>query len=242
MLYSLQALESDGWIDHNEKSFTPSTIVFTTSKEQLYEFYKSYPQYETILVTLLRTYEGIFDFPVFVSEIQIARLVKEDEKVLKEILQKMSAYGVIRYTPQNDNPQIIFRKNRVAADDLQINVAAYDKRKEVFIQRVRTMINYLQTSSCRSHFINYYFGDHDPKQCGVCDNCLKNRNTPLSSVEFDSIAKAILQQLAKTNCNASQLANDLKSIRRENVWEVLRFLQAENKIHTSKEGNLTIIN
>ncbi|MDQ6608408.1 MAG: DEAD/DEAH box helicase, partial [Bacteroidota bacterium] len=43
-LYSLQALETSGWIEYNEKAFTPSTIVFTTSKNLLYEFYKSHPE------------------------------------------------------------------------------------------------------------------------------------------------------------------------------------------------------
>ncbi|HEY0041376.1 MAG TPA: ATP-dependent DNA helicase RecQ, partial [Flavisolibacter sp.] len=38
-LYALQAMESDGWIEYNEKNFTPSTLGFTTSKEGLYAFY-----------------------------------------------------------------------------------------------------------------------------------------------------------------------------------------------------------
>src|SRR5947209_20588930 len=50
-LYALQALESDGWISYSEKSFTPSTLVFTTSKEALYEFYRNHPQYEDLLTT-----------------------------------------------------------------------------------------------------------------------------------------------------------------------------------------------
>jgi ATP-dependent DNA helicase RecQ len=37
-LYSLKTLEQDGWLDFNEKNFSPSTIVFTTNKEQLYQF------------------------------------------------------------------------------------------------------------------------------------------------------------------------------------------------------------
>jgi len=32
-LYSLKALESDGWIDFNERNFTPSSLVFTTSRK-----------------------------------------------------------------------------------------------------------------------------------------------------------------------------------------------------------------
>ena len=67
-LYSLKTLEQDGWLDFNEKNFSPSTIVFTTNKEQLYQFQESHPEYEPLLTTLLRTYEGIFGFPAFISE------------------------------------------------------------------------------------------------------------------------------------------------------------------------------
>jgi ATP-dependent DNA helicase RecQ len=59
-LYALKALESDGWLELNEKSFTPSTLVFTTSKKELAEFERHYSQHEPLLTSLLRSYEGIF--------------------------------------------------------------------------------------------------------------------------------------------------------------------------------------
>ncbi|HVG41646.1 MAG TPA: ATP-dependent DNA helicase RecQ, partial [Chitinophagaceae bacterium] len=60
-LYALKALEGDGWIFFNERNFTPSTLSFTTTKKDLHDFQNTYPQYEELLTTLLRTYEGIFD-------------------------------------------------------------------------------------------------------------------------------------------------------------------------------------
>jgi ATP-dependent DNA helicase RecQ len=237
-LYSLQALETDGWIEYNEKAFTPSTIAFTTSKEQLYEFYKTHPEYELLLVTLLRTYEGIFDFPVFVSEMLIARLVNCDENNLKELLKKISAYGIIRYTPENDNPQILFRKNRVAVNDLQLNLVLYNKRKEVFIQRVKTMINYMQGTSCRSSFVNHYFGDDTTKACGICDNCLAKKDRGFSPEEFSTIAFAIKAHLSDKKLTAEQLVAELNGIKKEKIWKVLQFLQAEKKVFPDREGIL----
>jgi ATP-dependent DNA helicase RecQ len=237
-LYSLQALESDGWIDYNEKNFVPSTLVFTTSKDLLYEFYQSHPEYEDLLTAMLRTYEGIFDFPVFVSEVFLAKLLRSDEKQIKTRLQKITGYGIIRYMPQNDAPQIVLRKNRVAVNDLQINLTAYNARKDKFIQRVKTMVSYLQSTGCRSHFIGRYFGDEGAVACGICDNCLAKKQGNLSVEEFASIAAAIKTQLSSRQLTADQLFMALSAIKKERAWQVLQFLQAEKKVTVNQAGLL----
>jgi ATP-dependent DNA helicase RecQ len=237
-LSALQALESDGWIAYNEKNFIPSTVVFTTSKNLLYEFYRNHPEYENLLTTLLRTYEGIFDFPVFISEALLVKLLKEDDKQIKTMLQKITGYGIIRYTPQNDTPQIIFRKNRVATNDLKINLTAYNRRKEIFIQRVKTMVAYMQLTFCRSRFISQYFDDEQARECGICDNCLGRKQSLLSSEEFTYIAAAIKSELATKQLTAEQLLMALSSIKREAAWKVLQFLQAEKKISVNSNGTL----
>ncbi len=237
-LYSLQALETDGWLEYNEKNFIPSTLVFTTSKEHLYEFYRSHPEHEVLLTTLLRTYEGIYDFPVFISELTVAKLLREDEKNVKEQLQRIASFGVIRYTPQNDEPQIIFRKNRVATIDLQINLTLYNQRKEQFIRRVKAMVAYLKTPSCRSHFISHYFGDEAAKDCGICDHCLAKKQNDFTAEEFASIATAIKGHLAQKAFTAEQLVAELSTIKKEKTWKVLRFLQAERQIAANSQGIL----
>ena len=238
-LYALQALESDGWIAYNERNFSPSTIRFTVSKQALYEFYGSHPELENLLTTLLRTYEGIFDFPVFVSESLLSKILKQNEATIKTSLQKATAFGVIRYAPQNDVPQIVFRKNRVATDDLRINLAAYQKRKEAFVQRVKNMVVYLQSTECRSTFVARYFGDAKLNSCGVCDNCLAKKQQQLRTPEFSSVAVAIKQQLSAGKLTADELFTRLPQIKRETAWQVLQFLQAERQVLVSKEGLLT---
>jgi ATP-dependent DNA helicase RecQ len=237
-LYSLKALESDGWLELNEKSFTPSTLVFTTSKRELAEFEKHYSQHEILLTTLLRSYEGIFDFPAFISENLLARLLKRDEIDIKRQLQTIASFGIISYTPQNEEPQIVFKKNRVPVDDLMINTSFYNKRKDAFVRRVQTMINYTKELNCRSHFISTYFGDRDAKECGICDNCLRKKATDLSAEEFEKISVIISNQLSQKQLTASELINEIRNIKKEKAWKVIEFLQAENKIEADSKGLL----
>ena len=240
-LYALKALESDGWFDFNEKNFSPSTVLFTTGKNGLYEFYKSQPQHENLLTTLLRTYEGIFDFPAFISELVIARLMKKDETDIRLQLKTIASFGIVQYVPQNNEPQLIFRKNRVMAEELPFKLMPYYKRRDVFVNRTKQMIAYIETNACRSTFISRYFGDDKAAKCGVCDNCLKQKSISLSSEEFDKISSIILEQLSIHELSIEGLLQKLTAIKKEKAWKVIGFLQAEKKIKLNEKGVLKII-
>jgi ATP-dependent DNA helicase RecQ len=239
-LYALKALESDGWIEFNEKNFTPSTVVFTTSKRELIDFERQYPQQEPLLTTLLRSYEGIFDFPAFISENLIARLMKKQELDIKQQLQIITSFGIISYTPQNEEPQIVFKKNRVPVQDLVLNTSLYKKRKDSFVKRVNTIINYARESNCRSRFISIYFGDAGAKDCGICDNCLRRKATELSPEEFEKISLLISSQLSQKQLTASELIDQIKTIKKEKAWKVIEFLQSEKKIQADSRGVLKL--
>lgn len=239
-LYALKALESDGWIEFNEKNFTPSTLVFSTSKNELAEFENNYPRHEPLLTVLLRSYEGIFDFPAFISENLLARLLNQDEATIQQQLKTIDSFGIISYSPQNDEPQIYFKKNRVPSPDLALNTALYNKRKESFTRRVQTMIYYTNENNCRSCFIGVYFGDRDAKDCKICDNCLRKRATNLTTEEFEKISGIISNHLSQKQLTASELINEIKSIKKEKAWKVIAFLQSEKKIEADSRGVLKL--
>jgi ATP-dependent DNA helicase RecQ len=239
-LYALKALESDGWLTFSERAFMPSNVGFTTNKRQLYDFYHHYPQYEELLTTLLRTYEGIFDYPVFITESTIARLLRKKEEEVKTLLAQVQAFRIIQYTPQNEQPQIRFLKNRVAAEDLRFNLAEYNKRKEAFIARVDKMVGYIRTDRCRSQFLNEYFGDAATPPCGICDTCLRTKTSSLSTAEFNAITTAITTCLRQAPLHAHELLQQLPGISKEKARRVLDFLQAEQKIGINGQGQMTL--
>jgi ATP-dependent DNA helicase RecQ len=239
-LYSLKALEQDGWISFNEKSFSPSTLEFTTSKSSLNDFQVSNPEHEILLSTLLRSYGGIFDFPAFISENLLARLLKKEEAEIKSHLLTIASFGIIRYTPQNDEPKIIFQKHRVPAAELSFKLEPYNRRKELFKERVQKMIAYTKHSGCRSQYINHYFGDIEAKPCGICDNCLQASSKPLSAEEFDKFSAIIFQKLKSRPLTTAQLITEIREIRKEKAWKLIEFLQAENKIEMDNKGRLRL--
>ena len=143
-IYSLKALEQEDRLTFNEQVFRPGTVQFTVTKDNLYQFEKDNPKLEPILKTLLRAYEGIFDHPSFISELMVAQLLRKDIEEVKTQLKELDAAGIIEYIPRKDTPQLFFPVNRIKAEELSINMVAYNQRKEKFIRRVKQMISYHQ--------------------------------------------------------------------------------------------------
>ena len=235
----LKILEQDGHISFREQNFIPPTLVFQTSKKELYEFENMYPQYEELLTTLLRMYEGIFDFPAFISENYISRILKKQEQEIISALKEISRFGIISYTPLNQEPQILFLKNRVPVEEFKIDTKAYEKRKQAAQERVKAMIAYLENDVCRSRKINEYFGEFNTTDCGICDVCKKRNNTNNSADHFDQIYASIKNVLTNQSLNAKQLIKELKDYDKEMIWEMIEFLHQENKLTTTEAGNLT---
>jgi ATP-dependent DNA helicase RecQ len=234
-LAAMRVLEQEELLALNEQVFIPTRVQFTTGKNGLYEFERSYPALEPLIKTLLRTYEGIFDFPAAISEYMLAKLLKTEKTIVQQQLQQLQAFNVIAYEPQKDTPQVYFFRNRPATADLRINMQQMQERKKRFEERVKTMQNYVAEKSCRGKFIANYFGDANAPDCAVCDNCLRNRSSELTEKEFTDIHNRIVLALQQP-ADSRMLLQKLNGIKKEKAWKVINFLEAENKLEIDGKG------
>lgn len=236
-LYSLKALEQEGWLALNEQVFLPSFVMFTSNRERLSILEKEQPQQDLLIKTLLRSYGGIFDQHSSISEKMIAGLIKKDSEEVKQQLLQLHNTGVIEYQPQKDKPQLTLLRNRMKAEEITIDMLAYNKRKEQFQQRMKQMINYVkEVGECRSRIIGSYFGDNKIRACGICDNCLKQKATTLTREEFETLHHRILNMIKYESLHTKDLFQKLNGIKKEKAWKVIEFLQAENKIEMDAGG------
>ena len=98
------------------------------------------------------------------------------------------------------------------------------------------MISFVNTKVCRSKTIGNYFNDLRIKACGICDNCINEKGIIVSKTEFENIT-VIVEKLTTTSpVQSNLLLKSLSSFKKEKVWKVLNYLQAENKISITEEG------
>ncbi len=238
----LKILEQEELITYSEQFFMPSTVEFSVDKEHLNDFEKSHPQFANIVKGLLRSYDGIFDFPSFINENDLAKFVGIKKDKLLKILLELKGLGIINYLPQKENPQIYFLKNRVKTDELFINQKSILKRKEAYEKRLSAMIRFgTSENECRSTMIGFYFNGRYLPPCGICDNCLRNKNLFISTEEFNSISSEIKKITQNKAVTSKIIIEHLSMVKENKIWKVLKFLQEENLVTVNKEGLIKAI-
>ncbi len=236
VLASLRVLEQEEVVGFNEQVFLPPKVQFTSGKKQLHEFEQAQPALEPMVKILLRTYEGIFDFPTAINELLLAKLLRADKAAVIKQLQLLHAYHIIAYEPQVDSPQIYFFRNRSATAELNINMPQLLERKQRYEDRVKKMHSYvIRKNECRGQFIASYFGDAATRECGICDNCLRNKSRPLTDQEFTDIHNRIIDALQQP-ADSKALLQQLKAIKKEKAWQVINYLQAETRLEVDAMG------
>jgi ATP-dependent DNA helicase RecQ len=238
---TLKVLEQEGHIQFSENIFLPTQVCFTASKESLENFEQAYPAFEPLIKALLRTYQGIFDNRISVFEKRLGAICRLDVQGVQNQLQQLAAMGIIEYLPQKETPQIHFLVNRAPAAFLHIDQDQYLNKKQAFTTRINTLINFaINPGCCRSVFIGNYFGDTDKSTCGICDYCLAQKKIKLESAAFSSIEQQLYALLTTSPSPISQLLIAIGKEQEEGAWEVIRFLESENRLIMNENGTIQL--
>ena len=241
VLHALKILEQEGWLDYNEAVFLPPRIQFIAPRMIIESLEQEHPDLDVLSKALLRTYSGIYDQPVSISEKQLAFLVKAPLEEIKVQLQALEELSIIAYHPQKEEPQLFFPVPRVRAEELVINQTNMRTRKKQYEERLHTMLHYVEElNTCRSQLIANYFGDASTEPCGNCDNCLQSKKKPLTAAGFEEIKTQLLGILQKGPIRYSSLSDLLKNKKDTQVLEVLEDLQAAEIVQIDKNGIITL--
>ena len=235
----LKTLEQAGYISFQENVFISSRCGFVTNKEYLYNFEKQQPQLEPMIKSLLRTYEGIFDNSVSIYESALARITRLPDEEVKRQLQSLAYHNIIEYQPQKDTPQIYFLYHRVPKDDLRIDQKAYAERKQLFEQRINTMVKFTaKPARCRSEIIRHYFGDTQTAPCGICDVCLQKAQQEPTHAEMQQLV-AQLQPLLLQPLLPVEIRRQLP-VRKALLEKTVQYMVDEELVQYDSEGRLFV--
>ena len=201
------------------------------------------PELEPVIKALLRSYEGIFDFPVTIYESLLARFLKADAQAMLRSLKQLHSYGIIQYLPLSDKPQLFLLKNRMYADDFKIDHKQILIRRDYYEQRVKAIISYLlEAGKCRAIMLADYFGAPIKNSCGICDNCINKKEETLSPEKFHKIEQAITRLLQPQALEINRLVESTRQFSQADTWQVIHFLLAEEKLEQTREGLIRLKN
>lgn len=243
VLSALKTLEQEELLYFNDNVFIQSKLQVIAGRKQLLEFEKEQPEFEPLLKTILRSYEGVLDQPVNLNEKNISSTLRISVDAIIRKINELDKYGIVEYIPRKEKPQVYLFQNRVRAEDLKIDMVRYNKRKKLYDERIKAMCDFINSSTlCRSVLIGRYFGDDKIKPCGICDNCISKKKKDIGASEFDDLSSAIISELKISPLTMKELFLKLNTVSRDKIKEAVRFLQSEEKLIFNDSGYMILKN
>lgn len=168
----LKLMEKEGYIYINEAAYEISSLKMTMGVRASYDFMVRQPRFENFILHVIRSYGGVFDGYVRISEMKMASRLGMPSDWVIDNLEKLEKLGVWEYKKASDLPSVTFLYPRLPEADFIMSPKIYGTLKKNARKRYETMIEYITDNTvCRSVRLLRYFGDNQAEACGKCDVC-----------------------------------------------------------------------
>ena len=236
---SLKLIEKEGLIAMTEAMNTPSQIMITAGREDLYRFQMEYPAFDQTIKFMLRSFPGILSDFVRIREEQFSVALGISVEKVCGILKKLESYNFLTYIQRSDKPQIQFVTERQDTKHFTLSDEIYRDRKEDASRRVQAVIDFVNNDKeCRSVQLLRYFGENIKSRCGRCDVCSIRNQMRINDAEYDDISKVILDELERRVIPVFETPSLAKGHLEEKVLETVRWMLDNEIIDKDEYGNL----
>jgi len=240
-LHCLKVLEYEERITLSDAVYNPSKVQFLLNTKELYSFEIGHPKFEPIIRVLLRSYEGLFDHPVRIDELALARRIKSNYGEVRKMIEYLAEMKVLTYQPHTDLPFIAFPKERPKVDELKLDEVRLKKHKQRLEDKMTAVLRYTENDViCRSRQLVAYFDDYTAKDCGQCDVCLAKKKAANLVGEDSSIYHILKKEIEAEPRSLSYLAR-LSGLKSNDVSNTLRWMSDNREIDINQENVVTLV-
>jgi len=229
---TLKLLEKEQILSFDEKYNRQSTLKLKVLPDELLNY--SERNNSDIIKTILRSYGGIFEYPVNINETMIAKKSDSTFSTVKNELTRLSDNGFASYNFGKKTSKIQFLVPRedaitirkIAPNIKQLNIVKLDK--------INAIVNYVTNEEvCRSNSLLGYFDEKSTEDCGICDVCIKSDFTDYHQLSVEIMELFSAKQLRSTKEIIAHFSID-KSV----VLSTLQILLDTNKITITSQNKL----
>jgi ATP-dependent DNA helicase RecQ len=200
---AMQFLDRQGIVSLSQTFSEKISMQFLIPSKEVIRYTSLNPNDEEIVLTMLRTYPGIYDMPTTFNSALIAKKSNHTEAEVNQVLKKLLENEVIAYTAKNNDAVLVF--NEVREDDKTINrIAKYlEHQNQLKVDQLESVLHYVNDkNNCKSQLILAYFGEKDAKSCGICSYCI-SKNKPKTDVAW--VTQSILENLKLADLNSREI-------------------------------------
>ena len=224
---AIQFLDRQGIVSLSQEYSEKITMQFMIPSKEVIRYMSLNPNEEPVVLSILRTYPGIYESQTAINISLIAKKSNCDETLIHSILEKLRGLDIIDYHKKNNDATIIF--NEVREDERTINrVSKYlETQNKQKVTQFESVLHYINEKKvCKSKLILDYFGEKTEKNCGICSYCI-SKKTKVS--DTSSILEKIIGLLNIQDLNSREIQK-LSKYSEDDVIFALQNLLESNKI------------
>ncbi|NNT72069.1 RecQ family ATP-dependent DNA helicase [Flavobacterium sp. IMCC34852] len=222
---ALQFLDRQGIITLSQEFSEKITLQFVIPSKEVIRYMSLHSNDEEIILTILRTYPGVYDMQTAFNLSLIAKKANHTETEVLSLLQKLKEKNIIEMTAKNNDATITF--NEVREDERTINrVSKYlEAQNKLKTEQLKAVLHYCQDqNTCKSKVLMQYFGESPKEDCGICSYCMaknKKRQNP------ETVSEKILTLLKMQDFNSRDIQKLTKLPKDDIIFALQKLLEEE---------------
>ena len=234
---AIQFLDRQGILSLSQEYSEKITLQFIIESKEVIRYMSLNPIDEPVVLSLLRTYPGIYEAQTAINLSLIAKKSNSDETLILSILEKLKNLEIIDYHKKNNDATIIF--NEVREDERTINrVSRYlETQNKQKVAQFESVLHYINEKKvCKSKLILDYFGEKTQTDCGICSYCISKKK---KSSEGSLVSEKIIGLLKIQELNSREIQKLTKNSEDEVIFALQNLLE-HNKIAIKPNNKYTL--
>jgi ATP-dependent DNA helicase RecQ len=234
---AIQFLDRQGILSLSQEYSEKITMQFIIESKEVIRYMSLNQNDEPVLLSILRTYPGIYEYQTAINISLIAKKSNCEEILIHSILEKLKGLDIIDYHKKNNDATIIF--NEVREDERTINrVSKYlETQNKQKVAQFESVLHYINEKKvCKSKLILDYFGEKTETDCGICSYCISNKK---KSGDSSLVSKKIIGLLKIQDLNSREIQKLSKNSEDEVIFALQNLLE-HNKIAVKPNNKYTL--
>jgi ATP-dependent DNA helicase RecQ len=234
---AIQFFDRQGILSMSQEYTEKITMQFIIESKEVIRYMSLNSNEEPVILSLLRTYPGIYESQTPINLSLIAKKSSCDEMVILSIFEKLKELEIIDYHKKNNDATIIF--NEVREDERTINrVSKYlENQNKQKVAQFESVLHYINEKKvCKSKLILDYFGEKAETDCGICSYCISKKK---KSSDGSLVSEKIIGLLKIQELNSREIQKLTKNSEDEVIFALQNLLE-NDKIAIKPNNKYTL--
>jgi len=235
----MRFLDGQGVLTLSQEFSEKITLQFLIESKEVIRYTSLNPNDEEIILTILRTYPGVYEMQTAFNLSLIAKKSQHSEAAVLAVLHKLKDKGIIEFHSKNNDAVLVF--NEIREDERTINkVSKYlTRQNELKKEQLQSVIKYVSEKSiCKSKLILDYFGEKATQNCGICSYCI---TLSKPKKDYKDLSNKITALLQNEDLSSREIQNKTKNTA-DDVIFILQQLLEDNRVTIQKNNKYTLKN